>query len=130
MNQRFFITAAIFSVTMAFASPSYAGCPCSVGGVRDYNTTNARYEFCDGTNWISIAGTGTLGACATAANFEYDTPAVNYKFCNSADWIPVANAGILGACASAKAIEYDTTLNTYRTLCKSLFSRHPGEGRG
>ncbi len=81
---------------------------CSNPGAVDWDGTNAVYKFCNGTDWISMAGDTTAGACSSTGALEYDSGLGNYKFCDGTNWIPVGNNGTLGACSGVADREYDT----------------------
>lgn len=55
---------ALAGLVVLTASPLYAACtsPAGVEGEQVYNTDYATMQFCDGTNWISMAASGSITA--------------------------------------------------------------------
>lgn len=108
-----FLILPVFWASQALASCVAAGSlgSCSVEGMWEYDTTNASYRYCNGTNWYSMRGTSLLGSCSQAGAFEYSSTSSNYRFCDGVNWISVANNGTLTSCSGTTTgtMEYDYT---------------------
>src|SRR5690348_3302937 len=80
------------------AAPIYAGCPKPTGNEKDiiYNDDYHTYEFCDGTQWISmgkpIAG---RGVAAGAGYFVMTKTAFKGNFNSTGDNLNAPNARCL-----------------------------------
>lgn len=103
---------------------------CSGAGKWEYDATSNSYRFCDGTNWQTMKGAGTIGTCSTAGAFEYSAADSNFRFCDGTNWIPVANDGTLGACSGDPAIGYDTTNNVLKWCNGTNWIGMKGTGGG
>lgn len=62
------------------------GSGCSVAGQYFYSTTNSRYEYCNGSSLMNMAGTGLAGSCTVAGQMDYDASYNRFKFCNGSGW--------------------------------------------
>ncbi len=55
---------------------------CSVPGQIEYNTSQNRLEFCNGSFWHSMMADTTGTGCSDAGRFYYDSGTNNYLVCN------------------------------------------------
>jgi hypothetical protein len=113
----FLIAGPFFSIITA--TPAYAvGCgenglgTCATEGrVFAYDASNHIYKYCNGTVWVSIAGT-TGATCTTERQFTRTGSTLN--FCNGTNWIDVANGGTLTSCTTIGQMDYDYTAHLFK----------------
>lgn len=85
---------------------------CSTAGEWIWDATNTTFKFCNGTNWISMAGYGTLGTCSTAGVLAYNSSYSAFKFCNGTNWIPVGNGTITSCVGTTEGqFTYNSSLH-------------------
>ncbi|MBI2233540.1 MAG: hypothetical protein HYU57_00745 [Micavibrio aeruginosavorus] len=90
---------------------------CSQAGEWQYDSTNATYKYCNGTHYVSMAGTATATACTQAGDFRISGGA--NQFCNGSVWVDIPLQKINGYCSVTSSdptlagrMEYNTTTNT------------------
>ena len=71
--------------------------PAGRKGMVNYDTTDQRYEYCNGTSWIAMDTTCTVGnggaGCTggTAGSMRYNTTSDIYEFCEGDTWVCAGN---------------------------------------
>lgn len=86
---------------------------CTTEGEWSYDNVNKAYVFCNGTDYISMKSSTTVGSCAgiIESTLDYDSGLNNFKFCNGTNWIEFVKGGSAGACSVAGRIDYNAPTN-------------------
>lgn len=102
----------LFSVSLIFCcKQAYALCssPAGVSGQFQYDSSQSRYELCDGTNWLEMGDNATATSCSTAGQLSYISNVWHY--CNGSVQVNMDSGSTDGSCSGTtnSSLTYDAT---------------------
>lgn len=83
-------------------------------GAINFNTPTNKLRYYDGTAWIDMGSTTSLGACTRAGTIGYNVANSVMTYCNGTNEIDLTVQVSANLCSRAGAFDFDSGLNTYR----------------
>lgn len=103
--------------------------PAASAGTIEYNTAGSNYRYCNGTSWVSMAGSVQTTNCSSAAQMYYDSTVHRLIYCNGTKLVYINTTGTTEtACtsptATAGSMEYNTSTNKFQ-VCAGGWQNSP-----
>lgn len=102
-----FLVAAIFFLNSHFALAQKTG-------AINFNTPTSKLRYYDGTAWIDMGSTTSLGSCTRAGTIGYNVANNVMTYCDGTNEIDLTVQVSANLCSRAGAFDFDSGLNLYR----------------